>query len=266
MDGNAKVAVITGSATGIGAASAIRLAQEGYHVVVNYTRSAREAGETADACRAKGVDAIVVQADVSKDADCRRMAEAALLRWGRLDALVNSAGTTKIVPHHDLEGLSEADFQRIYAVNCIGPYQMARACAPHMKKTGRGSVVNISAIAGLIGQGSSIAYVASKGALNAMTLSLARALGPEIRVNAVCPGLVESRWMRELHGPRYEAFKADWEDVNPLASTASAEDVADTVAWLVSRAPQVTGQVIALESGYLLGRPSGRPPRAASPA
>jgi 3-oxoacyl-[acyl-carrier protein] reductase len=257
-----KAAIVTGSATGIGAACAEELARRGFDVVVNYTRSRDEAERTAQACIEAGARAFAVQADVAQDADCRRLAAQALEAYGRLDALVNSAGTTRLVPHHDLDGLDAADFQRIYAVNCIGPYQMVRACAPALRATGRAAVVNISAIGGITGAGSSIAYAASKGALNTMTLSLARALGPEIRVNAVCPGLVESRWMRELHGERYDRFKAEWEDVAPLAATAEAADVADAVAWFVTGASQVTGQCLVLDSGYTLGRPSGRPPRA----
>lgn len=253
------VAVITGSATGIGAAAAVRLATQGHDVVINYSRSADAAHATAQACEQAGARALVQQADVAIDADCRRLAQATVDTFGRLDALVNSAGVTKLVPHHDLAGLSGDDFQRIYAVNCIGAFQMVRACEPHLRASGQGAVVNVSAIAALVGTGSSIAYVASKGALNAMSLSLARALGPQVRVNVVCPGLVESRWMRDLHGERYEGFKAEWETSNLLGSTATGEDVADAIAWLVTGARQVTGQVIALESGWMLGRMAPRP-------
>ncbi len=255
------VAVVTGSATGIGAAAAARLASQGHDVVINYSRSADAARQTGEACERLGARALVLRCDVASNDDCMALVQQTVAAFGRIDALVNSAGITKLVPHHDLDGLSGEDFQRIYAVNCVGAFQMVRACTPHLRAGGRGAVVNVSAIAALVGTGSSIAYVASKGALNAMSLSLARALGPQIRVNVVCPGLVESRWMRDLHGERYEVFKAEWEAMNPLASTATADDVADAIAWLVTGASQVTGQVIALESGWLLGRSGVRGPR-----
>lgn len=261
MNTQRKTAIVTGSATGIGAACATHLAAAGFNVIVNYTKSEKEARETADACARLGAKTLLVQADVSRDEDCRRMAATAVQAWGRIDVLVNSAGSTKLVPHHDLDGLSFDDFQRIYAVNCIGSFQMTRACAAAMKAVGAGAVVNISAIAGKTGAGSSIAYAASKGALNTMTLSLARALGPEIRVNAVCPGLVESRWMHNLHGDRYDAFKAEWEDVAALASTATPDNVAQAALWFATGASQITGQCLVLDSGFTLGRPAGRPAR-----
>ncbi|HLF22857.1 MAG TPA: SDR family oxidoreductase, partial [Burkholderiales bacterium] len=191
------VCIVTGSATGIGAACAIELAKKGCHTVINYTKSEAEAAATAKACEQLGVETLLVKANVADDADCRRMAEAALKKWGRIDGLVNNAGITKFAPNHgDLDALQADDFQRIYAVNVIGTYQMTRAVAPAMKSQGKGAIVNVSSIAGIRGSGSSIAYAASKGALNTMTLSLARGLAPEIRVNAVCPGLVETRWFR----------------------------------------------------------------------
>ena len=185
MDIKGGVTIVTGSATGVGAAAVKLLATKGCNVVINYTKSEAEARDTQAQCDALGVETLLVQADVSKDADCRRMAAAAFDRWGRIDGLINNAGTTQFVNHANLEGLSAEDFQRIYAVNVIGPFQMTRAVTPHMKAAGRGAIVNVSSIAGVMGVGSSIAYTASKGALNTMTLSLARALGPEIRVNTI---------------------------------------------------------------------------------
>ena len=197
MNINGAVFIVTGSATGLGAAVARRLAGKGGRVVINYTRSVAEAEETAAACVELGGEAILCQADVSVDEDCRRMANEALARWARIDGLVNNAASSKIVPHADLEGLTGEDFSRIFAVNVTGAYQMARAVTPAMKEQGLGAIVNISSGSGFSGSGSSIAYAASKGALNTMTLSLARALAPEIRVNAVCPGVMQTRWWRE---------------------------------------------------------------------
>jgi 3-oxoacyl-[acyl-carrier protein] reductase len=247
------VCIVTGSATGIGAACAARLASKGARVAINYTKSAKEAQEVAAACEARGGRTTVVQADVSSDRDCRKLAQAVLDKWGRIDGLVNNAGTTKFVAHGDLDALDAADFERIFGVNVIGPFQMTRAVAPAMQRQGAGAIVNVSSIAGLTGMGSSIAYAASKGALNTMTLSLARALGPAIRVNAVCPGFVETRWLTGGLGADYEARKKNYEAITPLKATVLPEDVADAVVWLLEGAGKVTGELITVDSGVHLG-------------
>jgi 3-oxoacyl-[acyl-carrier protein] reductase len=247
------VCIVTGSAAGIGAACAARLASKGARVAINYTKSASEAQEVATVCQAAGAQAMVVRADVSSDDDCRRLAQAVLDKWGRIDGLVNNAGTTKFVPHGDLAALDAADFQRIFGVNVIGPFQMVRAVAPAMQREGAGAIVNVSSIAGLTGMGSSVAYAASKGALNTMTLSLARALGPAIRVNAVCPGFVETRWLTSGLGAEYEARKKNYEAITPLKATVLPEDVADAVVWLLEGAGKVTGELITVDSGVHLG-------------
>lgn len=247
------VCIVTGSAAGIGAACAARLASKGARVAINYTKSASEAQEVAAVCQAAGGQAMLVQADVSSDDDCRRLAQIVLEKWGRIDGLVNNAGTTKFVPHGDLTALDAADFQRIFGVNVIGPFQMVRAVAPAMQRQGAGAVVNVSSIAGITGMGSSVAYAASKGALNTMTLSLARALGPAIRVNAVCPGFVETRWLTSGLGAEYEARKKNYEAITPLKATVLPEDVADAVVWLLEGAGKVTGELITVDSGVHLG-------------
>jgi 3-oxoacyl-[acyl-carrier protein] reductase len=178
MMGERKVCVITGSSTGIGAATARLYARNGWDVVINCSREVAPAEAVAAECRACGVDALVVKADVSSDADCRLLAAEVEARFGRADVLVNNAGTTKFVALKDLDGLDAEDFQRIYAVNVIGPYQMVRALVPMLQRRPVAGIVNISSIASLMGMGSSLAYMASKGALNAMTVGLARALGP----------------------------------------------------------------------------------------
>jgi len=250
------VCIVTGSASGIGAACAERLASKGARVAINYTRSEKEAHEVAAACEAKGGQTVIVKADVSSDNECRKLAEAVLEKWGRIDGLVNNAGTTKFVPHQDLDALDAADFQRIFGVNVIGPFQMTRAVAPAMQRQGHGAIVNVSSIAGITGTGSSVAYAASKGALNTMTLSLARALGPAIRVNAVCPGFVETRWLKGGLGQAYESKKQHYESITPLQATVTPEDVADAVVWLIEGAGKVTGELITVDSGVHLG--SGR--------
>ena len=249
------VCIVTGSATGTGAACAIQLARKGARVVINYTKSVKDAQETLEKCKAAGTDAIVVQGDVAVDADCRKLAQAALDKWGRIDGLVNNAGITKFAAAADLDALTAEDFQRIYAVNVIGPYQMIRACVPAMKRQAAASIVNVSSISGVMGIGSSTAYVASKGALNAMTLALARSLAPGIRVNAVCPGLIETRWhLSRFNEEDYAKFKANYEKTVPLAKAASADDVAEVAVWLLEGAAQVTGETILVDGGLHLGK------------
>jgi 3-oxoacyl-[acyl-carrier protein] reductase len=249
-----KVAIVTGSATGIGAAVAIALARRGANVVINYSKSEKEARETAEEIKALGSDVRVVKGDVSQDTDCRNLAQTALDAWKRIDILVNNAGTTKFVAHHDLEGLTADDFANIYAVNVIGAFQMVRACAASMKANGDGSVVNISSIAGLKGVGSSVAYAASKGALNTMTLSLARALAPEIRVNAVCPGYVATGWFKNRFGD--EAFKRITDtqaETSPLKRAADGEEIAKTVLFFAGpESRHISGETLMTDGGLHL--------------
>ncbi|HTW84350.1 MAG TPA: glucose 1-dehydrogenase [Candidatus Sulfotelmatobacter sp.] len=253
MSSERAVYVVTGSAAGIGAACVRRLAAAGAAVVVNYTTSEAEARAVATACADAGGEALLVRADVSDDAACRSMADAALARWGRIDGLVNNAGTTVFASHRDLDALDAAAFQRLYAVNVVGTYQMTRAVVPALRAR-HGAVVNVSSMAGLTGEGSSIAYAASKGALNTLTLSLARALAPEIRVNAVCPGLVETRWTAAALGPEAAARRvAAWEAAAPLGRILTPDDVADAVCWLLLRAPATTGEILQVDGGFHLG-------------
>jgi 3-oxoacyl-[acyl-carrier protein] reductase len=247
------VAIVTGSSSGVGAAAALMLAAKGARVLVNCNRTVTDAERVVAGCRARGVDALLCQGDVAEDADCRRMAATAMERWGRIDVLINSAGTTKFVAHHDLEGLTSEDFRRILLVNTLGPFQMARAVAPHMKARGQGAVVNVSSIGGLRGSGSSIAYAASKAGLNSLTISLARVLAPEVRVNAICPAFIQGRWLMDAYGDNYETAKADWERTSPLKKAATAEEVAEVAMWLIEGAPLTTGQMIVCDTGATLG-------------
>lgn len=249
-----KVAIVTGSGTGVGAASALALAGRGYDVLINYSKSKDEAIASAAACRAAGADALLLQGDVSDDAACRNMAEAAVTRWGRLDALVNNAGITSFAGSANWEALDAQAFQKILGVNVVGAFQMVRACVAHLKAT-QGAIVNVSSVAGALGVGSSVAYVASKGAVNSLTLHLARSLAPEIRVNAVCPGLITTRWFVDGIGAQnYENLKSQYEQSTPLGRACTAEDVAEAVVWLIDGARTVTGELILLDSGMHLGR------------
>ena len=246
-----KVAIVTGSATGIGAATAVELSKRGWGVLINYSKSAEKAKEVAAKCK----DALLVQADVGEDAECRKLVKAALDKWGRVDALVNNAGTTKFVKHADLDGLSAEDFLRIYRLNVVGPFQMARACAAALKET-KGAVVNVSSVAALLGTGSSIAYAASKSALNSMTYSLARVLGPEVRVNAVCPGYVDTPWQTGALGQeRANQAAAHYATMVPLKDYARPEDIAETIVWLLEGARQVTGETIYVDGGMHISTP-----------
>ncbi|MGZ0188064.1 MAG: SDR family NAD(P)-dependent oxidoreductase, partial [Alphaproteobacteria bacterium] len=187
-------------------------------------------------------------------ADCRRLVKAAADKWGRLDGLVNNAGTTKFVAHDDLEGLSAQDFLDIYQINVVGGFMMTRAAEPLLKASGNGSVVNVSSIAGVWGVGSSVAYAASKGALNTMTLSLARALGPEIRVNCVCPGFVQGEWLRNGMGAdRYDATKATLERTTALRRAGGPEHMAETILMFLESGSHVTGEILMADGGAHLG-------------
>jgi 3-oxoacyl-[acyl-carrier protein] reductase len=254
-----RVAIITGSGSGIGAASAVQLANKGWNVVINYASRADSAREVAKACEAHGAETLLCKADVGKDEDCRRMADEAMTKWGRIDALVNSAGTTRFADHANLDALSGDDFLEVYRINVVGPWQMVRAVAGPMRSGGQGAIVNISSVAALRGTGSSVAYAASKAALNAMTLSLARNLGPEIRVNVVCPAMVTGRWHREHLGEeKYEAQFTAWANATPLRKRVTPEDVASAVVWLIEGSAVVTGQVLVVDSGFTVGPPPRR--------
>jgi len=246
-----KIAIVTGSASGIGAATAVELSKRGWKVAINYSKSEAQAKKIAAQCR----DAILVQADVGDDAECRKLVKAALDKWGRIDALVNNAGTTKFVKHADLDGLSAEDFLRIYRLNVVGPFQMARACAPALKAN-KGAVVNVSSVASLLGTGSSIAYAASKAALNSVTKSLARVLGPEVRVNAVLPGYVDTPWQTGALGQeRANQAAAHYSTLVPLKDYARPEDIAETIVWLIEGARQVTGETLFVDGGMHIATP-----------
>ncbi len=256
------VCIVTGSATGVGAACAIMLAGKGARVVVNYSRSEDEARQTLGACQAAGAEALLVQGDVASDADCRRIAAAALERWGRIDGLVNNAGVTKFANPADLELLEAADFHRLLDVNVIGAFQMTRAVAPAMRKQGQGAIVNVSSNATAIGGGSSVAYTASKGALNAMTLTLARVLGPEIRVNAVSAGVIESRWLKDGVGEAaLDSVRDRFSDTAVLGRVPPPEDVAEPVVWLLEGADYITGEILMVDGGVRLGAGLAKPVR-----
>ena len=254
-----KVAIVTGSATGLGAACAVDLAGRGWNVVINYTKSKKEADETYETVKSKGVEAILVQADMGQDADCRQLAAETMKEWGRIDGLINNAGTTKFQSQGDLEGVTPEDFDRILRVNVTGPYMMSRAVYPTMKKQwdengDRGSIVNISSIAGVLGVGTSIPYAASKGALNTLTLSLARWFGPAVRVNTVCPGFIQTRWLLGALGETdYEKLKNAQEQTTPLRQAGTPEQMAEAAIFFLTSASNITGEFLIVDAGTHLG-------------
>jgi len=251
------VVVVTGASTGLGRAIAVETAARGAKaVIVNYARSTDEAEETARLVRAQGAEAVLVQGDVAVDADCRRIAAAAA-PYGRIDALFNNAGTTKFAPNHaDLEAVSAEDFLHLYGVNVVGAFQMVRAARSLLEAAPRpGAVVNTSSIAGVTSIGSSVPYAASKSAMNTLTLSLARALAPKIRVNAVCPGFIDTPWFgKGLGAERAQKMREGTAANTPLKAASTAEDVAAAAVFLGSTASRhVTGETLLVDAGTHLG-------------
>ncbi|HEY7299171.1 MAG TPA: SDR family oxidoreductase [Xanthobacteraceae bacterium] len=261
MDLRGKAAVVTGASSddGIGSECAKLLASRGCNVIVNYATNKAGGEKVAAACRAAGGDAIVVQGDVAKDADCKRLVAAALDKWSRLDVLINNAATTRPIAHRRMDLLDAAEFERVFAVNVIGNYQMTRAAAPHLKACGDGAVVNISSVGAMRAGGSSMAYTASKAAVNNLTLAMARALAPEVRVNALCPGGMLGAWTRKiLTEPQYRERVARAETEFPLRKGIWPADVAVAALFLIEGATTMTGECIRMDCGQHLGETSNR--------
>ena len=242
MDLREKVVLVTGSSSGIGAGVARAFAGEGARVVVNSSSSV-EAGERV---AAELPEAIYVRADVSQPAEAKALVDATLARWGRLDVLVNNAGTTVRIPHEDIDAVTPEVWRRILDVNVIGTWLVTQAAVPALRESGDGCIVNITSLAGVRPGGSSIPYASSKAALNHLTLLLANVLGPQVRVNAVAPGLIDTPWTEA------------WDDVRqlvntmaPLRRSGQPEDVAIACVGLV-KAPYVTGQVLVCDGGLHL--------------
>jgi 3-oxoacyl-[acyl-carrier protein] reductase len=258
---NGKAAVVTGASSdeGIGSECAKLLAARGANVVVNYASNKTGAEKVVAACKAAGAQAIAVQADVAKDVDCKRLVAACVEQWGRLDVLINNAATTKPIPHRRMDLLDADEFNRVFSVNLIGNYQMCRAAAPHLKASGDAAIVNISSVGAFRAGGSSMAYTASKGALNNLTLAMARALAPEVRVNALCPGGMLGAWTRKIlteeqYKERLERAKTEF----PLKRGIWPYDVAVAAMFLVEGATTMTGECIRMDCGQHLGETSAR--------
>lgn len=243
MDPTSKVALITGSATGIGRATAVQLAERGYRIVVNYSRSQAEAEETANLVTKTGSEAIVIKADVSDDKVVRAMIAQTLSHFGGLDVLVNNAGTTHFIDHTDLEAVTDDVWNDILSVNVKGLFSCCRAAMPHLK-TRNGNIVNVASVAGLAGSGSSIPYAASKGAVITLTKSLARAFAPEVRVNAVAPGPVQTRWLADHQDMVQNAMR-----LTPMERPSTPDDIAEAIVFLADVSTLMTGQVVVIDGG-----------------
>ena len=248
-----RVAIITGAGSGIGAATARQLAARGWRIVVNY-RANREPAEAVVAeCRQAGGEAVAVQADVSDDAACKALVQAALDKFGRVDALMNNAGETKVAPAADLDALSGDDFMRLYRNNVVSVYQMTRAAAAALKASGNGSVVNIGSRAAVTGGGTSTAYAATKAAVHTLTKSLARVLGPEVRVNCVAPGFVDTGWHVRGRGQEHaDKAKAGMIAKAALKKVVTADEMAEMCVLLLSGATAMTGEVVFMDGGVHL--------------
>ena len=236
-----KVAIVTGSSSGIGEAIARLFAAEGASVVINSARSVA-AGE---AIAAELPNAIYVRADVAQEDQAKALVQATLDRWGRLDVLVNNAGTTRVIPHHALDAVTDDDWQRILGTNVLGTWYVTRAAVPALKAR-RGSILNITSVAGVRAAGSSIPYAVSKAAVNHMTKLLANVLGPEIRVNAVAPGLIDTPWTAD-----WDAIRASVRERAPLQRSGTPDDIA-RAALLLTASSYSTGEVLLADGGINL--------------
>jgi 3-oxoacyl-[acyl-carrier protein] reductase len=248
-----KAAVVTGASRGVGRSTAIQLADGGCAVLVNYSSSKAEAEGVVDEIRRAGGKAIAFQANVAEDADCRAMIDAAAKEFGRVDILVNNAGTTRFIPHSDLEGVTDEAWETIMGVNVRGPFQCARAAVPLMREAGEGEIVNVSSVAGVAAMGSSIPYCASKAALINMTVALARALGPQIRVNTVAPGFIEGEWLKQGLGDRYDKQKDAVAKRAVLGKVSQPGDIADAILAFITGSDMVTGQTMVVDGGMIIG-------------
>jgi 3-oxoacyl-[acyl-carrier protein] reductase len=249
-----KTAIITGGATGVGRATALQLAGLGYDIAVVYSRSGAEAEaeQTVREIAAAGGRALAIQADVANDAEVRAMVGEVVAAFGRVDVLVNGAGQTEFIPFDDLDAVADEVWDKLFRVNVVGAFHCARAVRQAMLESGGGVIINVSSVAAQIAQGSSIPYACSKAALDNLTVSLARTLAPQIRVNAVAPGFITGRWLENGLGANYEAAKAAFEASLPLHRVCDPADVAACIVSLITGSVLVTGQTLLVDSGMMI--------------
>ena len=243
-------ALVTGAATGIGRSAAVALAKHGYDVVINYSRSEQAAKLTAQQAEAAGAKTLLFRCDVSDDACVRAMLAATEKEFGRLDVLVNNAGTTVDVEPKNFEGMKVEDWNRVFNVNVLGLFLVTRAAVPLLKKSPNGCIVNTCSIAGLRPSAQPLPYAASKAAVANLTKTLANALGPEIRVNAVAPGWIEGEWMKRTLAGNYDGLMARRAKYTPLKRCCTEDDVAESMMSLIVSNHFVTGEIIIVDGGF----------------
>ena len=250
MTNEKPVALVTGASTGIGRSAAIALAKNGYDVVINFSRSEEAAKITARDAEAAGARTLLFRCDVSDDSCVRAMIAATEKEFGRLDVLINNAGTTVDVEPKNLEGMTVEDWNRVFNVNVLGLFLVTRAAVPLLKKSPNGCIVNTCSIAGVRPSAQPLPYAASKAAVANLTKTLANALGPQIRVNAVAPGWVEGEWMQKTLGENYEGLFARRAKYTPLKRCCTTDDVADSMLSLILHNRFVTGEIIIVDGGF----------------
>jgi 3-oxoacyl-[acyl-carrier protein] reductase len=252
MTASEKVAIVTGGGTGVGRATSLSLAKLGYEVVVNYSRSHEEAEQTVSEIKSLGRQALVIRADVADDVACREMVSTAVATFGRIDVLVNCAGMTRFIPFSELDQVTDDVWEKLFKVNVVGAFHCARAVREPMNKSGGGVIINVSSVAAILGQGSSIPYCCSKAALDNLTISLARTFAPSIRVNGVAPGFITGRWLQGGLGANYDRMKQAYDQTLPLGRVCDPEDVADCILSLITGSKLVTGQTLTVDGGMTI--------------
>jgi len=256
------VAILTGAGriNGVGAATAELLSQKGCNILLNCLKNEQQALSVVDQCKKNGVEAELFLGDATKRDTCSEMASFVKNKWDRVDIIVNCLGATKSAAYEKLDQLNEQDFASLFAVNAIAPYLVAQSFQELLKKSGNGVIVNVSSAAGITGKGSSIAYAAAKGAENTLTLALAQALSPEVRVNAVCPSFIDSSWWEESFKgkeEKYNALVASMKSSNLLNRVLQPIDVANTILSIIQN-PVMTGELIRLDAGMHVGKSNPR--------
>jgi len=250
MNREKPVALVTGAGTGIGRSVTLLLARKGYDLVINFSRSEEAAKATARDAEAAGARALVYRCDVSDDGQVRAMVDAVRKEFRRLDVLINNAGTTIDVEPKDFDRLKVEDWNRVFAVNVLGLFLVTRAAAPLLRQSPNACIVNTCSIAGLRPSAQPLPYAASKAAVANLTKTLANALGPEIRVNAVAPGWIEGEWMKRTLGENYEGLMARRARYTPLKRCCTPEDVAETMLSLIESNRFVTGEIVIVDGGF----------------
>jgi len=244
-----RAALVTGAASGIGRAAALALARAGYHVAINYSKSEKEAKAVAEEAGRSGARTLLCRCDVADEAGVRAMLTTVGDEFGRLDVLINNAGTTAAWKPKDLESISLEDWDRVFAVNVRGLFQVTRAAVP-LLRVSKGCIVNTASIVGLRPGPQPLPFAASKAAVVNLTKTLAYNLGPDVRVNAVAPGWMEGDWMQRMLKEKYEELMGRRAKLTPLGRCVTAEDVAETMMSLVQANRFVTGEVVVIDGGF----------------